>query len=79
MKNAIVLIFSLLLITSCAKYQYATLNSDLKIDNTNQFIYENDTVRVNYWFAGENCPVQIRVFNKIKTPIYVDWKNRRLL
>lgn len=79
MKYLLWSVFVSLINASCTKYQYATLNSDLKIDNAHQFIHENDTLKIKYWFAGKNCPVQIEVFNKIKTPIYIDWKKSALI
>lgn len=41
----------------------------------NKFTYENDSIRVTYYFWGENGIVQIGINNKLDKPIYVDWKN----
>ncbi len=40
----------------------------------NKFTYENDSIRVTYYFWGENGIVQIGINNKLDKPIYIDWK-----
>lgn len=60
--------------TSCSKFQYASLNSDLKKDRFQKFIFENDTLKINYSYTGQNGPFTIEVYNKHPKPIYVDWK-----
>lgn len=40
----------------------------------NKFTYENDSIRITYYFWGENGIVQIGVNNKLDKPIYIDWK-----
>jgi hypothetical protein len=37
------------------------------------FIFENDTMRIQYRFDGFYCPVKIEIFNKLTSPLYVDW------
>jgi hypothetical protein len=60
-------------LAGCKHYQYATVSGDLNLDESNKFIYENDIVRVKYWFKGLNGPIQIEVFNKLNKSIYADW------
>lgn len=65
--------------TSCSKYQYVTVQGDLKPNGNNYFSHETDTVQINYRFVGYNCPVQIEIINKIGTPLYVDWRKSALI
>jgi len=39
-----------------------------------KYIFENDTIKVTYYFWGNRGIMQISVFNKINAPIYIDWK-----
>lgn len=41
----------------------------------NKFTYENDSIRITYYFWGNNGIVQIGINNKLDKPIYIDWKN----
>jgi hypothetical protein len=41
-------------------------------DNNKEFVFENDTIRINYSFAGENLPLTITLYNKLLQPIYID-------
>jgi len=38
-----------------------------------EFIVENDTASIKYTFAGENCPITIGMYNKLKDTIYINW------
>lgn len=69
----------MLVCSSCLKYQYATVAGDLAKDKNRQFVFENDTLKVTYAFIGTDCPIQITIFNKFNTPIYVDWKKSALV
>jgi hypothetical protein len=45
-----------------------------KIPTTNdKFFYENDTIKVTYYFWGNRGIMQISIFNKKDFPIYIDW------
>jgi len=37
--------------------------------------FENDTVKIDYEFWTEHGVMSFAVFNKLKVPLYVDWKN----
>jgi hypothetical protein len=39
-----------------------------------EFAYENDTLALSYSFKGQNCPLNIKVYNKLPTPLFVDWR-----
>ncbi len=67
-----------LLFSGCTEYQYITVKQKApKISNS--FISENDTVKVNYEFSGDNCPLIITVFNKLNKPVYVDWSQSSII
>jgi|GEM_PF-3117677 len=40
----------------------------------NKYTYENDTIKITYYFWGNKGIVQIGINNKLDKPIYVDWK-----
>ncbi|HNC30155.1 MAG TPA: hypothetical protein PKX08_09130, partial [Cyclobacteriaceae bacterium] len=63
--------------TGCSTYQYVTVSSPLKTQN--EFIAENDTVKISYDFSGEQGPVKISIYNKLSTPLYVDWSKSALI
>lgn len=48
-------------------------NNSVVVDGS--WSYENDSVRITYWFWGERGLVSFSIFNKCDKPIYVDWKN----
>ena len=79
MKSICLLVLIALICTGCLKYQYATINSPLKHDNSTSFIFENDTLKLSYDFSGVNGPVKISVYNKLNTPLYVDWSKSALI
>jgi hypothetical protein len=64
---------SLFVLPSCVSYQYVSLAGDLAKNDQQEFISENDTLRMLYAFNGANCPVTIDVYNKSDKPLYVDW------
>ncbi len=66
-------------LSGCSSYQYVSLVGSLPKNNENQFIRENDTVKITYSFTGNNCPVTIQVFNKLQIPIYVDWSKSSVI
>jgi len=43
------------------------------------FVTENDSILVAYWFNGENAPIYINIFNKSSKPLYVDWSKSALI
>jgi hypothetical protein len=64
--------------TSCSRYQYVTIES-FKPSQSKGIVSENDTVKVTYSFKGKNCPVRLEVFNKLNTPIVIDWTKSALI
>ncbi len=75
MKKEIILFLTCLtfiLMSGCASYQYITLNSDLKQDESKEFIIDNDTVNIKYKFSGEDLRVSVTIYNKLQQPLYID-------
>ncbi|MDX9846641.1 MAG: hypothetical protein RBT74_06650 [Tenuifilaceae bacterium] len=61
------------LLSGCSSYQYVRLSSSMASTDKNEFVFENDTLAVVYSFDGYACPVNITIYNKLSTPLYVDW------
>lgn len=70
----------LLIFSSCASYQYATLDStEVQKDAKKDFSWENDTMRLTYNFHGQGGPLSVTVFNKMDKPLFVNWKKSALI
>lgn len=65
-------------LSSCSKFQYATILSSQPTKSSGIEV-ENDTVKITYYFRGQNCPVLIEVYNKLNQPIFVDWAKSALI
>ena len=72
-------IASVISFSSCSKYQYVALTSSAYQTDTYEIVEENDTVKVSYTFTGANCPINIKVYNKTLSPIYVDWSKSAVI
>lgn len=40
----------------------------------NKPVFENDTVKITYWFWSENGVMAFSIYNKLDKPIFIDWK-----
>lgn len=65
--------------SSCIKYQYLTVNSNLSRKDNKAFVLETDSVQISYQFNGTNGPVQIEVLNKTSHPLYLDWSKSAIV
>lgn len=81
MKKLMILFGAALLLSSCSRYYVSTLESPTakKSEETGIFTFENDTLAVTYSFRGENAPMNIEVFNKLSTPLFIDWQKSALI
>ena len=74
MKNLLFLV--IVVLSGCTYYMQVY---DVKSTNTtikeNQFVFENDTVMINYSFWAEKGVMAFSIYNKLDKPIFVDWKN----
>ena len=67
------------LFSSCT-YQYFTLASEeLSKNGNNDFVVENDTLKVVYRFNGYHGPVRITIFNKTNELLEVNWRKSALI
>jgi hypothetical protein len=73
------LIICPIVLIGCTKYQYSTISSDLPENKLNEFVIENDTIAITYSFNGLNCPVNIRIQNKLDVPLFIDWRRSALI
>jgi hypothetical protein len=73
-------IVAILLLSSCASYQYFTVDSSQLPKNDQQyFVMDNDTMQLSYSFAGSGGPLTITVLNKTDQPLVVDWNRSALI
>jgi hypothetical protein len=73
MTRNLIIISLFFLITGCSRSQYLFVDSHLYQDEKKEFIAENDTVMLTYSFNGDNIPITLSIYNKISSPIYIDW------
>jgi len=76
MKNALNLIIITLLLFGCNKsfVQVFNTNSSIKTDKEGYYVYENDSVKITYSLWEDKGLMTFSIFNKLKKPIYIDWK-----
>jgi len=67
----------LLLCSSCSIYQYNVLSSTTPGKQDEPFTFENDSVRVSYYFDDGRSKIEI--FNKSSKPLYIDWSRSALI
>ncbi|MCF8465157.1 MAG: hypothetical protein K9G41_09965, partial [Flavobacteriales bacterium] len=48
-------------------------------EGKNQYVFDNDTVRIVYSFWAKHGQFGFSIENKLSTPIYVDWKKSNLV
>jgi hypothetical protein len=65
--------------SACTSYQYAVVSSDLPGKPNQSIRFENDSLTIDYEFTGSEGQVQITVFNKLTTPLYIDWSKSALI
>lgn len=79
MRTSLGLIAVALLLSSCTRYQYIRFSSDgMPKREMNEFVTENDSLRLVYKFSGEHGGVHISIVNKSEAGFQVDW-NRSFL
>jgi hypothetical protein len=70
-------IFLAILFSGCAEYtqlfKVAPI-SDIKKEENNLYVFENDTLKIAYWFWEETGELSFSLFNKLNVPVYIDWK-----
>jgi hypothetical protein len=69
----------LLMLSACHQCQYISINCNLSQNDKREFVTENDTVMVKYTFAGQNCPMTVEIYNKLRHSLYIDWRNTAVI
>jgi hypothetical protein len=70
----------LLICTSCHRYQYTTISSsNIERNEKNEFVAENDSLKLVYNFSGHQGPINITVENKLSVPVYIDWQRSDII
>lgn len=68
------------LFSSCSTYQYTTISSsNMSMNEKQELVFENDSVRIIYNFNGHDGPVNITVQNKLQVPVYIDWQKSAII
>ena len=75
----LVVLFSIVLFSSCKAYQHVRLSSNIPLTSQSEFLVENDSIRVIYSFYGKGGPIHMEIFNKLNTPFSVDWSKSALI
>lgn len=75
LKFYVSLMLLVFILSACSTYQYIAVDSFLDKNDMNEFVYENDSVRINYEFTGQNFSVKYTIFNKLNKPLYINWDN----
>jgi hypothetical protein len=61
--------------SACNPWQFMTVNSpQLTRNDYNQFVFENDTLRLIYDMAGDGGQVTLRILNKTSQPLTINWE-----
>lgn len=75
MRNILVVIYLGLCLYGCKSYvQVYNTNSSITMDREGFYIYENDSIKLTYSFWAEKGLMTFSILNKLKEPLYVDWK-----
>ncbi len=45
----------------------------------NQYIYEDDTLKITYDFWARKGKMSFSIYNKLSVPVFIDWKNSALI
>ncbi len=71
----------LALLSSCSKYYvYHTGSNSRNVRAAqNEYIYEDDTVKITYDFWCKKGRMSFSIYNKLSIPIFIDWKNSALI
>jgi hypothetical protein len=82
MKTLIILVkfpVAAILLFSCTRYQYSIIDSTLARNDQGEIFIENDTVSVTYRFSGPGGPVRLQIYNKLNTPLFLNWAQSALV
>jgi len=66
-----------MLLISCSKSCIQIFDTETMNTNVieNNYVFENDTVKINYSFWASKGVMSFSIYNKLNDPLYIDWKN----
>jgi hypothetical protein len=74
MKLILPCFISIVLLSSCAEHQYLTVSGvNIRKDDQNEFVYENDPFKIIYHFKPNYGKMLVSVSNRTDEPLVVDW------
>lgn len=74
MKYLVILVLAFAL-TGCVSYSQIFHTSSPSLTNESGTpVFENDTVRIQYYFWAHEGILAFNIYNKLDKPIYIDWK-----
>ena len=76
MKTTIIILLTLIFFSCSSSYVqiFETTCRNELIQNEENFTYENDSVKITYSFWENKGRMSFVVYNKLKNPLYIDWK-----
>lgn len=76
LKTNILILFTLVLCSCNSSYVqiFETNSKSGLIKNETNYVYENDSVKITYSFWEDKGKMSFLVYNKLKKPLYIDWK-----
>ena len=76
MKKIICIASILLLVYGCKSYYQIFEIESIKmiVNENNDFVFENDSVKITYNFWAECGLLSFSIYNKLDKPLYIDWK-----
>ncbi len=81
-KKLLLFVFSVVMLSSCSRFTqvvYVSPKED-NIQSVNHFYqYENEDVKIVYWFWAEHGVMSFLFWNKTDKPLYIDWKKSALI
>ncbi len=66
-------------IMGCTPINHLSMSSNLTSLKENEFIYENDTLAVEYRFDGYYRTAYVTIYNKQGIPLFVDWSKSSII
>ncbi|MBS1915715.1 MAG: hypothetical protein JST87_05520 [Bacteroidetes bacterium] len=75
MKKIIFFLFAIAFIYSCSPAKIVSISSENVPVQNNQYVFENDTIKITYSFWADKGIMKFNIYNKINEPLYFDWKN----
>lgn len=75
-KITILTLFTIILCSCSSSYVqvFETSSKNGIIKNESNYVYENDSVKITYSFWENKGKMSFVVYNKLKKPLYIDWK-----